>query len=564
MPAPVDRRLVRESRVARCHLALAAILGTLDAGLIVAQATLLATVIARGATQGATVAALEPELIALGAVLAGRACVTAGFELSGRIGATRVMSELRGRLVAHLLLRVPGQRPHDVRTGELAATAVQGIDSLEAYFAGYLPQLILASLVPLAVLGWVATVDPVSAAILAATVPILIVFMILIGKGAQAQTRERAGALSLLSAHFLDVVRGLETLRAYRREHVQEHVLGQVGERYRRETMATLRVAFMSAFVLELCAMIGTALVAATIGVELVGGQLTLQAGLTVLLLAPELYGPLRQLGQQFHTGADAVAASERIFSTLDQAPALADTRRRRPVPDPRLGSITLQGVSYAYPGRSGSVLADVDLELGAGHVTALVGQSGCGKSTIAKLVLRLADPSCGSVCCGGVDLRELELDEWRRQLAWVPQRPTLFAATVAENIRLGAPDASDAQLEAALRSAGASELLAGLPHGLATAIGAGGRRLSAGQTQRLALARAFLRDAPIMVLDEPTSHLDESSAAAVGEEIERLARGKTVLLIVHHEALARRADRIVRIDGGRIVTAPMALELAA
>ena len=564
MPSPVDRQLVRESRAARSHLAAAAILGAVEAGLIVAQAVLLATVIARAALAGAGIGALEGDLIALGVVLAARALVSAAFELSGRLGASRVMSELRGRLVSHLLLVAPGQRPPDVRTGELAAGAVQGVDALEAYFAGYLPQLMLASTVPVVVLLWVATVDPVAAGILALTVPILLAFMILIGKGTKAQTRKRLGALELLSAHFLDVVRGLPTLRAYRRERFQEQVLARVGDQYRRETMGTLRIAFLSALVLELCAMLGTAVVAATIGVQLVGGELTLRAGLTVLLLAPELYAPLRQVGQQFHASADGSAAAERIFTTLETQPAVSAPADPVPAPDPRSHPIVLRGVSYEYPGRAGLALDSVDLELPPRSSTALLGASGSGKSTIARLLARLADPTDGAILCGGVDLRELGLAAWRAQVAWVPQHPTLFAGTVAENVALAAPHASAAEVRAAIEAANLREVIASLPDGSETRIGEGGRRLSAGQRQRIALARAFLQDVALLILDEPTAHLDRDNAIAVGEAIERLARGRTTLLIVHDQSLAARAERIVRIHAGAILTPSATPELAA
>lgn len=564
MAAPVDRRLVRESLAARLHLSAAAVLGAVESGLIVAQAALLATVIARSALGRAGIAALRGDVIALGAVLAARALVSASFELSGRVGATRVMSELRRRLVSHLLLSAPGQRPPEVRTGELAAGAVQGVDALEAYFAGYLPQLMLASIVPVVVLAWVVTVDPVAAVILAATVPILIGFMILIGKGTQAQSRKRLGALALLSSHFLDVVRGLQTLRAYRREHFQERVLGDVGERYRRETMGTLRVAFLSALVLELCAMLGTAVVAATIGVQLVGGELSLQAGLTVLLLAPELYGPLRLVGQQFHASADGTAAADRIFTTLEQSPEVGRPEHPVPLADPRAHGISLRGVSYEYPGRTGRALDSVELELAPGSFTALVGESGSGKSTLARLLARLADPTQGTILCGGVDLRELDADEWRAQVGWVPQHPTLFTGTVAENVSLAAPDAGRVRLEAAIDAAGLRELIAALPEGLQTVIGEAGRRLSAGQRQRIAIARALLQDAPLVVLDEPTAHLDEDTAATIAGAIANLARGRTTLLIVHDLSLARRADRIIQIHEGRVVPQSPGLELVA
>ncbi len=567
MPGPVDRRLLAESRVARTHLVLAGALGVAAAVLIVAQAALLAFVIDRAAMDHATLGSLRAQLIALAAVLCLRALAGGAFELSGRWGAVRVMSELRGRLAQRLLLSGPEARPTRGRTGELANTAVQGVDALESYFAGYLPQLVLATLVPLAVIAWAIALDPITAGILALTVPLLVAFMVLIGKGASAQARGRWQALALLGAHFLDVVQGLATLRAYGREHAQERTLAEVGERYRAETMATLRVAFLSALVLELCAMIGTALVAATIGVQLVDGALGLQAGLTVLLLAPELYAPLRLVGQQFHASTDASNASELIFDALDAPAAIARASGAGgapwagggSIPNPALAPVRFEGVAYEYPQRHGMVLSDVELELEPGLITALVGPSGAGKSTIATLLMRLADPTEGRITCAGVDLRALDPEDWRAQIAWVGQRPTLFAGTVAENIALYAPGAARALIERAARAVGADELIRGLPQGLDTPVGDGGRRLSAGQAQRLALARAFLADRPLLVLDEPTAHLDEDSARALAGAIERLARGRTTLLIVHHPALSEIADRVRTIRDGRLAAEPTA-----
>ncbi len=517
----------------------------------------------RAAMDRATLASLRAQLIALAAVLCLRALAGGAFELSGRWGAVRVMSELRGRLAQRLLLASPERRPEAGRTGELASTAVQGVDALEAYFAGYLPQLVLAAVVPLAVIAWAIALDPITAGILALTVPLLVAFMVLIGRGAGAQARGRWQALALLGAHFLDVVQGLATLRAYGREHAQERTLAEVGERYRAETMATLRIAFLSALVLELCAMIGTALVAATIGVQLVDGALGLQAGLTVLLLAPELYAPLRLVGQQFHASTDASNASELIFDALDAPAAIARASGAggAPVstPDPALAPVRFEGVAYEYPQRHGRVLSDIDLELEPGLITALVGPSGAGKSTVATLLMRLADPTEGRITCAGVDVRALDPEDWRAQIAWVPQRPTLFSGTVAENIALYAPGASRARIEEAARAVGADELIGGLPQGLDTPVGVGGRRLSAGQAQRLALARAFLADRPLLVLDEPTAHLDEDSARALAGAIERLARGRTTLLIVHHPVLSEIADRVHAIRDGRVLAEALA-----
>jgi ATP-binding cassette, subfamily C, bacterial CydD len=580
MPAPVDRRLLAESRPARVHLALAGALGLLSAVLIVAQAALLAYVIARAALGHATLASLRAQLIVLVAVLCLRALTAGAFELSGRWGAVRIMSELRGRLARRLLLESPERRPAAGRTGELASTTVQGVDALESYFAGYLPQLVLAALVPLAVIAWAIVLDPLTAGILALTVPLLVVFMVLIGKGAAAQARGRWQALALLGAHFLDVVQGLATLRAYGRERAQERTLAEVGERYRAQTMSTLRVAFLSALVLELCAMIGTALVAATIGVQLVDGALGLQAGLTVLLLAPELYAPLRLVGQQFHASTDASNASELLFDALDAPVAIArpsgaggapwaggvsgasgapkaggvSGARAACIPDPALAPVRFEGVSYEYPERPGAALRELELELEPDLITALVGPSGAGKSTIATLLMRLADPTAGRITCAGVDLRALDPEQWRARIAWVPQRPTVFAGTVAENIALYAPGAARTRIERAARAVGAEPLIAGLPQGLDTLVGDGGRRLSAGQAQRLALARAFLAERPLLVLDEPTAHLDEDSARSLAGAIGRLARGRTMLLIVHQPELSAIADRVHRVCDGRLL----------
>ena len=391
----LDPRLLRASRAARAHLALTVALGAAAAALIVAQAVLLARVVSAAFLDGASLASLQDEIFALLAVSAGRAVVAAGFEASGRLGADRAMANLRGRLVDHLVRRHPGGL-RDRHTGDLVADAVQGVDALEALFARYLPQLVLGAVLPPAIVVYLLGLSWPAALALAVTLPLLVAFMVLLGRRAREHTERRWRVLGLLSGHFLDVVRGIDTLRAHNRAEAQGDTIAAVSERFRVETMRTLRVAFLSALVLELAAMLGVALVAATIGVQLTSGALALEAGLTVLILAPECYAPLRALGAQFHASADGTAAAQRIFDVLDRAAAVSAPAAPEPAPDPAAFPVCLEHAGFAYPGRPEPVLRDVDLRLAPGEVVALVGANGSGKSTLGGLLLRLADPVAG------------------------------------------------------------------------------------------------------------------------------------------------------------------------
>ena len=545
----VDRRLLRSVRAARLPFAIATVLGVLTAVLVVAQASLLGRIIAGAFPGGDDLADSAPLLWLLAAVIALRALCAGGFEASGRIGAGQVMSELRSRITSHLLhARPTGLR--EQRSGELVSTAVQGVDALEIYFARYLPQLVLAVLVPVVLLAWIFPRDFAAGMILLVTLPVIVVFMVLIGLGARAATDRRWRTLSLLSAHFLDVVRGLETLRANDRAQAQVETLARAGDEYRRETMATLRIAFLSSLVLELAAMLGTALVAATIAIQLIGGNLSFSTGLAVLILAPELYLPIRMVGQQFHASADGLAAAERCFEVLDTPATVTTPAVSKPAPDPSRSALVLDGVAFSYPERDVPVLEGLDLRVEPGERLALVGPSGVGKSTVAAVLLRLLEPAAGKITCGGTDLADVDPEAWRRRVAWVPQRTTLFSGTIAENVSFADRSAPREQVEAACRASGLDRVVATLPEGLDTEVGEAGRRLSAGEAQRVALARAFLRDAPLLILDEPTAHLDARSSSEVGEAIERLAAGRTTLMIVHRPALARGADRVVELGG--------------
>ena len=547
----LDRRLLQRARPVRRLLALDVALGLAAAVLVLLQATLLARIVAQ-AFAGASFRDVSRDLVLLGLAFAGRGALAWGFEVAGRRAASSVLSELRLALVRRRLRDQP-LALDGVEAGEVAASAVQGVEGLEAYFARYLPQIVLASVVPLAVLAWVATLDLTSAGVMLLTLPLVPVFMWLIGRYTEERTRERWQALRLLSGHFLDVVRGLPTLQAFNRSRAQARVLAEVGERYRRTTMGTLRVGFLSGSVLELAATLGVALVAVTVGVRLAGGSLGLQAGLTVLVLAPELYLPLRQLGAQFHASADGLAVAERMLELLEAPPAVAAGGRLVP-PNPREAPVRFEAVSFAYPSRPGLVLDEFDLQLLPGETVALVGPSGAGKTTVASLLLQFAEPSSGRVTAGGIDLAECQAELWRRLIAWVPQRPTLFRGTVLENIRLGDEGASDRAVRDAAMLAGADRFIQSLPSGYETLVGDGGRALSAGERRRIALARAFVRDAALVILDEPTADLDRRSADVVAEAVERLRAGRTVLLIAHRPELVEHADRVVVLGDGTVV----------
>jgi ATP-binding cassette subfamily C protein CydD len=549
---PLDPRLVQRVRAVRVLLFADSVLGVFAALLVLAQAVLLARVAARG-FEGASLGELTLPLVLLVAVAACRGAAAWSFESLGRRAAASALSDLRLGLVARRLRDRPAALD-GAGSAELATVAVGGVDALETTFARYLPQLVLAAVVPVAVLGIVAAIDLVSAGIMLLTLPLVPIFMWLIGRYTERRTRQRWQALRLLSAHFLDVVRGLPTLRAFNRSEAQAEQIARVSDDYRRATMGTLRVAFLSGTVLELAATLGIALVAVTVGVRLVDGGLGLEAGLTVLVLAPELYLPLRNLAAQYHASADGLAVAERLLD-LVEVPETRPVRGMVP-PSPHEATVRLEGVAFSYPARGGTVLAGADLVLEPGETLALTGPSGAGKSTVAALLLLLAEPTAGRVTAGGVDLAYCDSAAWRAQVAWVPQRPTIFRGTVADNIRLGDGASEDWAVREAAVLAGADAFVRELLDGYGTVIGDGGRTLSAGEVRRVALARAFLRGAPLVILDEPTADLDPGSAELVGEAVERLLEGRTVLLITHRAELEARADRVVRLEGGRMLPA--------
>ncbi|WP_203181460.1 thiol reductant ABC exporter subunit CydD [Streptomyces pratensis] len=542
---PIDPRLLRYARATRFFLAAVVALGLVGAALVIAQAMLVAEVVVGGFEEGLSAADLRTPLLLLAAVALGRAFVAWLTELAAYRASSAVKSELRGRLME----RASGLGPDWLsgqRTGSLIALATRGVDALDDYFSRYLPQLGLAVVVPVAVLARIVTEDWVSAAIIVVTLPLIPLFMVLIGWATQSRMDRQWRLLSRLSGHFLDVVAGLPTLKVFGRAKAQAESIRSITSQYRRATLKTLRIAFLSSFALELLATLSVALVAVTIGMRLVHGELDLYTGLVVLILAPEAYLPIRQVGAQYHAAAEGLSAAEEIFAVLETEAAAGGSEEV-----PRSLRLELDGVTVRHQGRADPSLDAASLVVEPGETVALVGPSGVGKSTLLGVVLGFTKPDEGRVRVGGTDLSALSPERWREQIAWVPQRPHLFAGTIAENVRLARPDADDGAVTAALREAGASDFVDALPDGAGTSLGEDGAGLSAGQRQRIALARAFLADRPLLLLDEPTASLDGETEAGIVDAVRRLAAGRTVLLVVHRPALLSVADRVVALEPG-------------
>ncbi|MFG2284770.1 thiol reductant ABC exporter subunit CydD [Streptomyces sp. NPDC048595] len=546
---PVDPRLLRYARATRGFLVAVVVLGLAGAGLVVGQAMLIAEIVVGAFQHDLDLGGLTTPLALLAAVSVGRGLISWLTELAAHRAGAAVKSELRMRLVERAARLGPGASTMsragatELRTGELTTLATRGIDALDDYFSRYLPHLGLAVVVPVAVLARIVTGDWISALTIVLTLPLIPLFMVLIGWATQARMDRQWRLLARLSGHFLDVVEGLPTLKVFGRAKAQATAIRTITSEYRRATLRTLRIAFLSSFALELLATISVALVAVGIGMRLVHGELDLYTGLMVLVLAPEAYLPLRQVGAQYHAAAEGIAAAEEIFEVL-QTPLPAPGT----APAPRGTALAVEELVVRHPGRAADSLPATSFEVRAGETVALVGPSGAGKTTLLSVLLGFTEPSEGRALVDGRDIASLAPDSWRERIAWVPQHPHLFAGSIAENVRLARPEADDAAVRTALADAGALDFVDALPDGTATRLGESGAGLSAGQRQRLALARAFLADRPILLLDEPTANLDGETEEAIVAAVRRLAVGRTVLLVVHRPALLAVADRVVRL----------------
>jgi thiol reductant ABC exporter CydD subunit len=559
----------------RTRLSAAILLGALAALLIIVQAFCLSTVISGVFLGGRTMRQVWGTLLVLLGVIAVRGLLAWGSEVTANSAGACARTGVRGRLVAHLFALGPAYI-RGKRSGELVSVLCEGVEALDPYVSRYLPQVVLAVLVPAMLLATIFWIDVPSGLILLIVTPILPFIMAVVGMMAGAETRRQWRALSLMSAHFLDVLQGLTTLKIFGGSRRQAEAIRNTSERFRRATMRMLRVAFFSSLVLELGATISTAVIAVEIGLRLLDGLMPFQRALFVLLLAPEYFLPLRLLGARYHAGMTGKVAGGRIADILNTPAAVSQAEAQPSRPrslvdgnDPlipaanelpstlrssgRQGSIRFERVSYTYDGQR-PALREMSFDIKTGQKVALVGPSGAGKSTVVHLLLRFIEADRGAVLVDGTPLEKIPVQQWRQHVAWVPEHPYLFHATVTENIRLGGEHAQLSNVIGAAQLAHAHEFIQELPQGYDTVIGEQGLFLSGGEAQRISLARAFLKNAPLLILDEATSYLDAENQAGMIEAIAHLKQGRTVLIVAHRLSTVYDADQIVVVDGGRVV----------
>jgi ATP-binding cassette, subfamily C, bacterial CydD len=549
----VERRLWKDHPGAR-HIVVASTVLSLAASLCwIAFALALSVVVARVFVDGGTLGSVGALLLAMLALVLVRGGLLWGGEVVAQRAASGIMTDLRGRLATALVALGP-TFVRGERIGDLVYTAGEGVETLDPYVTRYVPARALAVLVPILVAAVVFVLDPWTVPILLIAGPVLVLLLGLIGRRVRDLAERRERELAWMNAHFLDVLRGLATLKMFGRSAEQAETIRAVSRRQGSSTMDVLRTAFQTTLVLEWGATAATALVAIETSVRLMAGGLAFERALAVLLLTPEFFLPLRRLSAEYHVGRSAAAAAEGVYAVVDapariHVPAPGSSR-----PLPARMDVRFDDVVVTYDDGSRTALAGCSLEIPQGRTIALVGPTGAGKTTVANVLLRFVDPDRGRVTVDGEPLSEIDPALWRTRVAWVPQQPSLFHGTVAENLRLARAEASDDDLVAAATAANADAFLAGLPDGYATPIGEGGVRLSGGERQRLAIARAFLKDAPLLILDEPTSHLDRESASLVLEAVSRLTEGRTVLVIAHLPEPVADADVVVSLRAGRVV----------
>lgn len=565
----IDRPLFSLLKKERMSFYSSILSGVISAGMLIAQAHYLSQLIDQLFIRSASLESLMTPLL----LFALFSILRMGLGWYSHAQANRATIAIRGSLTRRLLEKVGKLGPvftRNVQSGQLNTTLIKGVESLDPYFSQYIPQLFFALYTPLLIVAAIFPSDYVSAIILLLSAPLIPLFMILIGKSASAMTEKQWKTMSRMSGYFLDVMQGLPTLKLFAQSRRQHDAIEKSGEEFRHATMRVLRVAFLSSLTLELVGTIGTAIIAVGIGLRLMNGTISFQHAFFVLLLTPDFYLPLRQLGTKFHAGMEGVTASKEIFGILNQPGPDTATTTTQPAPheEPAYNEfatpapahiatlpLTFTAISCTYPGATVPALNDVSFTIPAGKTTAIIGPSGAGKSTIINLILRFLEPTAGTITIGTTALSAINRESWHQQISWVPQHPYLFNASLRQNIMIASPDAPAPALQKALQLSALNELIASLPDGLDTIIGEQGARLSGGEAQRVALARAFLKNAPLLILDEPTSHTDPNLEAELRTSISALMQNRTTIIIAHRLETIKAAEQIIVMLQGTIST---------
>ena len=557
----LDQRLLREAGTARTALLFSFSANALLSIVIIVQALLLSQSIDRVFQKGESLQTVSPFLWTLLVVIVLRGLLSYfGSQVSAQL-AIRVKNALRQQIMTHLYEQSPAHT-HLEKSGDLVLTATEGIEKLDGYYRDYLPGLFTALFLPLLMLLVVLPLDLLTFVVLLITAPLIPFFMALIGMAAGTLAKRQFFEMRYLSAHFIDVMQGLTTLKMFNRSQYQVETIRRITGQFREATMRVLRIAFLSSFTLEMLATLSVAIVAVEIGVRLINSGIDFEHALFLLVIAPEFYLPLRALGSKFHNATEGKAAAERLFAILDTSQPIKLIEEAVSVP-PQM-YIRFENVSLTYDKATSPTLSDLSFEIKANQRTALVGGSGSGKTTITNLLLRFLQPDTGRITIAGTDLSSISIEHWREQMAWASQSPYLFNTTIAENICFSRPDATDAQMMAAAQAAGAHEFVLQLPDGYQTLCGERGLRLSGGQAQRITLARALLRDVPLLILDEPTSNLDPESEAEFIRGLNQVTQNRTVLLVTHRLSLAISADHIIVLDKGKVAEQGTHIDLIA
>ena len=545
----LERWLRRQSGDARAPLAAAVTAGAVGGVVLIAQSWVLARIIDAAVVRRQDLHDVRSWLLVLLGTFVLRALASIVSEAAAFEAGGQVVPAVRARVQSHVTALGPSWTRLQ-RTGEVAGTVFDAVESIGRYYTAYLPQTVLVAFIPFAILAFVIPTDWVSGLIMTLSAPLIPLFMIIIGKGTEALNQAQWRTLARMSGHVFDAIEGLTTLKLFNASRAEIKAVADMSDEYRRATMTVLRVAFLSSLALEFLATISIAMVAVYVGFRLYYGEMHLLPGLAVLLLAPEFYRVLRAMGTQYHARMEAIGAAEAIVALLETSPPRMP---RHGVASPRevVESVRFERVGF----RQGDtpILDGIDLTLARGKCVALVGPSGSGKTTLAELLLGFVAPSHGRLVVDDVDLDLLSPVAWRRRVAWLPQRPVLFHGSVLENIRMGLPEAGLDAVRRAVERAGADDLIAGLPRGYDTVLGDRGQGLSGGEIQRIALARVFLKEADVLVLDEPFTGLDTALAERIARSIEALSISCATLLIAHDEETVRHADEVVALHRGRI-----------